>query len=82
MGMDIFRSKGFDHIADRAYDLAECLRKFGAYYDGEPVLRVPKNALVEAMKDEEWGEEIAAIFGPDLADMEYDDEYVTYYLWY
>jgi hypothetical protein len=61
MGLDIFRCKGFDHMT-RGYDLAECLEKHGAYFDSEPVLRVPKQALVNAMKDEEYGEAISEAF--------------------
>jgi hypothetical protein len=77
-----WRSKSFDRVADHAYDLAECLVEFGAYYDSEPVLRVPKRALVDAMKDEEFGEAIAEAFGADLEALEDEDEEETYYLWY
>jgi hypothetical protein len=82
MGMDIYRSQGFDHVADHAYDLAECLVKFGAYYDSEPVLWVPKRSLVDAMKDQDFGEAIATAFGADLEALEDEDEEMTYYLWY
>ncbi len=82
MGLDIFRSRGFDHVADHAHDLAECLEKYGASYDTEPVLRVPKQALVEAMKDKEFGEAIAKTFGADLEALEDESQGVTYYLDY
>jgi hypothetical protein len=75
MGLDIFRSKGHEHVAGHAHNLAECLQKYGAYYDSEPVLRVSKQALMDAMKDAEFGEAIAEAFRADL-------EEVTYHLWY
>jgi hypothetical protein len=82
MGLHIYRCKGFDRVADHAYHLTECLEKSGAFFDCEPVLRVPKRALVEAMKDGECGKVIAKAFGADLEDLVDEDEYVTYYLEY
>ena len=41
---------------------------------------MPKRALVEAMKDGEYGEAVAEAFGADLEALEDEDEELTYYL--
>jgi hypothetical protein len=81
MGLSIYRSK-IKQVADHAYHLLECLEKYGAYIDSEPVLRVSKQALVAAMQDPEDGAAIAKAFRADLKTLEDDEDEVTFYLDY